>query len=128
MYILLSGEPPFNGATDQEVIELIKIGEYSMEGEQWEHVSDEAKNLLSQLLTREANRLSAQDAFHHPWFDMCKALEDAGQAGAHAPKVHRALANLRGFSSKHKVKQAALGYLVQHFMNISDTQELEQVF
>ena len=81
MYILLSGEPPFNAPTDHEVIQLIKAGDFSMEGENWEHVSDEAKNLLSQLLTREANRLSAQDAFHHPWFDMCKALEDAGQAG-----------------------------------------------
>ena len=47
MYILLSGEPPFNAPTDQGVIEQIKVGDYSMEGEQWEHVSDEAKNLLS---------------------------------------------------------------------------------
>ena len=59
MYILLSGEPPFNAPTDQQVIEQIKVGDYSMEGEQWEHVSEEAKNLLSQLLTREAGRLSA---------------------------------------------------------------------
>ena len=42
--------------------------------------------------------------------------------------IHRALSNLRNFSSKHKVKQAALGYLVQHFMSMSEKAELEQVF
>lgn len=33
MYILLCGEPPFNAPTDEEVIELIKRGDFSMEGE-----------------------------------------------------------------------------------------------
>ena len=33
MYILLTGEPPFNGATDQDVVEAIKVGQFSLEGE-----------------------------------------------------------------------------------------------
>lgn len=40
----------------------------------------------------------------------------------------RALANLKSFSSKNLVKQAALGYLIQHFLNVNDAVELEQVF
>lgn len=40
----------------------------------------------------------------------------------------RALANLKSFSSKNLVKQAALGYLIQHFLNMNDAVELEQVF
>ena len=79
MYILLTGEPPFNASTDEEVVELIKQGDFSMEGEAWDHITDEAKNLLSQVLTREKNRLSAQEAFHPPWFDMCKTIEDEGE-------------------------------------------------
>ena len=42
--------------------------------------------------------------------------------------IHRALSNLRQFNSKNKVKQAALGFLIQHFMNMDDTAQLEQVF
>lgn len=34
--------------------------------------------------------------------------------------MHRALENFRTFNGKNKAKQAALGYLVQHFMNVSD--------
>lgn len=110
MYILLCGEPPFNAATDQEVVELIKIGEFSMEGEQWDHVTDEAKNLIASMLTREEHRLSSQEAFHHPWFERCHS-DDEADTDTHQ-QVHRALDNLRTFSSKHKVKQAALGYLI----------------
>jgi len=42
--------------------------------------------------------------------------------------MHRALENFRSFNGKNKAKQAALGYLVQHFMNVSDVIQLEQVF
>lgn len=34
--------------------------------------------------------------------------------------VARALANLKSFSSKNLAKQAALGYLIQHFLNVND--------
>lgn len=42
--------------------------------------------------------------------------------------IHKALFNLATFSTRNKLKQAALGYLIQHFMNVSDSEELEQVF
>ena len=35
---------------------------------------------------------------------------------------------MKSFSSKNKVKQAALGYLIQHFLNMNDAVELQQVF
>ena len=95
-----------------------------------DHVSNEAKELLTQLLTREEHRLTAQEAFHHQWFELCKAIEEEGEGVDRAKEqhIHRALSNLRNFSSKHKVKQAALGYLVQHFMSMGEKAELEQVF
>jgi hypothetical protein len=39
--------------------------------------------------------------------------------------MHRALENFRKFNGKNKAKQSALGYLVQHFMNVSDVIQLE---
>jgi calcium-dependent protein kinase len=32
LYILLSGSPPFNGISDQEIIKNVKKGAYSLEG------------------------------------------------------------------------------------------------
>jgi len=54
--------------------------------------------------------------------------EDEDQQRHTQEQVHRALANLRSFSSKNKVRQAVLGFLVQHFMNVSEVRELERVF
>ena len=46
LYILLSGEPPFNGETDQQIVECIKEMVYTMEGDRWDTISDEAKDLI----------------------------------------------------------------------------------
>ena len=46
LFILLSGEPPFNGNTDEEIVEKIKIGEYEFSNERWNEISDEAKDLI----------------------------------------------------------------------------------
>lgn len=46
LYILLSGEPPFNGSTDQQIVENIKGGEFSMSGPAWDDISNEAKDLI----------------------------------------------------------------------------------
>lgn len=63
LYILLSGEPPFNGQTDEAIVERIRIGEYSFEGDRWAEVSEEAKDLISSILCKESDRISAGEAF-----------------------------------------------------------------
>ena len=50
MYILLSGTSPFTGKTADATMELIKTGNYSMDGEEWDHVSWEAKEVVHRLL------------------------------------------------------------------------------
>ena len=76
LYILLSGEPPFNGPTDEEIVDKIKIGEYSFDGARWDEVSPEAKDLISRILCKEDDRISAADAFQHPWFELTRRMEE----------------------------------------------------
>lgn len=52
LYMLLSGVPPFDGETDYEVVDRIKLGEYSMEGDLWDQISDQAMDLIQQVLVR----------------------------------------------------------------------------
>lgn len=45
-YCLLSGFPPFNGASDLLITEKVKKGEYSFDKNVWRQVSDEAKDFI----------------------------------------------------------------------------------
>lgn len=45
-YCLLSGFPPFNGASDLLITEKVKKGEYSFDKNVWRQVSEDAKNFI----------------------------------------------------------------------------------
>eukprot|EP00640_Fibrocapsa_japonica_P006530 CAMPEP_0113951730 /NCGR_PEP_ID=MMETSP1339-20121228/87644_1 /TAXON_ID=94617 /ORGANISM="Fibrocapsa japonica" /LENGTH=183 /DNA_ID=CAMNT_0000960069 /DNA_START=81 /DNA_END=628 /DNA_ORIENTATION=- /assembly_acc=CAM_ASM_000762 len=65
-YILLSGTMPFN---DAELYDHIENANYTMEGQEWENVSDVAKHFVESLLAvKPKDRLTADRALKHPWF------------------------------------------------------------
>lgn len=69
MYILLSGEPPFNGGDDNEILEAVKSGKYSFGSSKWKGISKEAKALIKLMLTFEPEfRITAADALKNEWF------------------------------------------------------------
>lgn len=43
MYILLSGNPPFDGVDDKAITKVVRTGVYKMDGEIWDVISDDAK-------------------------------------------------------------------------------------
>jgi calcium-dependent protein kinase len=70
MYILLSGEPPFNDprADNDAIMKKVEIGKYDIDHGVWRQISDQAKDLIKKLLTyNSADRISAEDALNHPW-------------------------------------------------------------
>ena len=50
LYMLLSGNPPFNGASDLQILEAVKYGEYTIDGGVWNEVSNSAKDLVIRML------------------------------------------------------------------------------
>ena len=46
LYILLVGYPPFNGKTEDKIIQKVKTGSYSLKEEEWNNISSEAKDLV----------------------------------------------------------------------------------
>jgi len=59
LYILLCGYPPFYGSNEKEVMRMISKGKFDFDGEEWRVVSNNAKDLISRLLTDSKNRLTA---------------------------------------------------------------------
>lgn len=52
LYILLSGVPPFYGNSDTEILNMVKIGEFSFKIEEFKVVSSSVKDLISKMLTK----------------------------------------------------------------------------
>ena len=68
LFILLCGYPPFNGPNDKHIIQAVLQGKFSLNEPEWADVSLEAKDLVKKLLTyNPTHRISAFDAFNHPW-------------------------------------------------------------
>ncbi|EQC42392.1 CAMK protein kinase [Saprolegnia diclina VS20] len=71
LYIILSAVHPFDpdGRHGKDnIVAAIRHGEFNMNGEVWRDISDEAKDLVAKLLTKEPSaRISATHALGHPW-------------------------------------------------------------
>ena len=60
MYILLSGKVPFPGRNEMEIIGNVIKGEYHFDHEAFKCVSDDCKDLIRRLLTKDVGlRLNA---------------------------------------------------------------------
>lgn len=67
-YVLLSGLSPFMGDTDVVTLGNVTVGRYDFKDKIFDSVSEEAKNFIRKLLTRDmTQRLSAEQALQDPW-------------------------------------------------------------
>ena len=68
VYLLLSGNLPFMGRSQKELFRKIVAGKYEFKSEEWEDVSDDAKDLVRRLLVKDPNsRMPLKDIPKHPW-------------------------------------------------------------
>ena len=68
LYILLSGDPPFNGANDNEIYTKIAQMKFSFPERKWKNISNDAKDLLCHMIVPENERYTAEQVLNHPWF------------------------------------------------------------
>jgi calcium-dependent protein kinase len=67
-YILLSGTPPFDGSTDDDIEKAILKGDFKFKGRAWDSVTDEAIEFIQYMLTHDpVDRPTAEQALQHPW-------------------------------------------------------------
>ena len=67
LYILLSGNPPFNGPNNNEIYEKIKNKQFSFTKE-FDNASNEVKEIIKHMLVPEKERCTASQVLTDPWF------------------------------------------------------------
>lgn len=78
LFIMLSGKPPFGGKSNKEIIDNVLKGTYSFSNPVWDQISDDAKDLITKLLNKQADeRLTAEEAYAHPWISQQRDKEFA---------------------------------------------------
>ena len=74
LYILLSGDPPFNGPNDNAIYNKVAQMKFSFPENKWKNVSKEAKDLISHMLVPEKERYTASQVLEHSWFKNAKDI------------------------------------------------------
>ena len=111
LYILLAGYPPFydeDGST-AAIFKQIKAGAYEFQAPYWDPVSQQARAVVSGLMTVDAKeRMTAEGVFSSPWI-----ASDEHASSVHLPHF---TANLKKYNAARKLKKAAQGIMAQNKM------------
>jgi len=77
LFILLSGNSPFENEDEQILFEKIRSGDYSMDDCLWDYISAGAKDCVRALLVvNTTERMTITEALRHPWILGVKEAEE----------------------------------------------------
>ena len=126
MYILISGEPPFYGETEEEIFDKIKKCEYSFSNPIFEKVSTNCKDLIRKLIEPNPKlRIRANEALKHPFF-----IEEFAPTTAMTENIDfsylKRLINPVIFASKFH--ETIFAYLCKNYMVPDEENNLRKLF
>ena len=119
LYILLSGEPPFNGANDREIYKAISKMIYQFPYNKWKKISKNAIDLIEKCLVPEDKRISAKEVLEHPWFKKIDNEENAD--------IQIDLPSFKDYVNSCKLKKMTLTYIASR-LNENDVSNLREIF
>ena len=127
LYILISGEAPFFGDHDQQMLKNVYKGKFTFESDVWKEVSEDAKDLIKNLMNKDVNqRYTAEQALNHIWFEKMKDKSDGSQLSKET--LDKISKNLAKFNYGHKLQQAVLAFIVRNLVKNEDCNELRKAF
>ena len=97
-YILLCGYPPFHDDNHNALFRKIRKGSFKFDSPYWDHVSQEAKDMIKEMLDVDPeSRKEASDFLKHIWV-----------TGEHVADVQltSALGELKRYNARRKFKAA----------------------
>ena len=68
LYIMISGKPPFNGSTQEDIMRAVKKASLNFSGPEWKDISEDAKDLVKKMIKYPpSTRISVENAHVHAW-------------------------------------------------------------
>lgn len=135
LYIMLSGNPPFLAEEDEQIYKLVRKGNYDISGGDWSLKSNEAKDLIKNLLVKDiSKRYSAEQALNHQWFSIMgnkikQKLNIRLNTNKSDEKILGLAQNLKIYDNANKkLQQATLAYIVHNMVKKEETEEFRKLF
>ena len=123
-YILLCGYPPFNGETDDEIYEAVLSGKFQFPEEDWDQVSQDAKDLIKKMLTKDPKkRISALYSMQDVWF---KKNEEKSEYDEKLAK--KVLNNMKKFKKHRILEKTIISFIINQLIKKDERLELEKQF
>ena len=113
LYMFLVGKPPFNGKTNDEIVNSIQTSNYDENNPKLITHSEEVQNLIKHLLDKDINkRFSAKEALNHEWFKKFngrKLFENFEEKD-----IQHYIDNLFNYTINSKIQQLVIAFLVHN--------------
>ena len=126
MYILLCGQPPFYGDTEEEIFEKIKKCEYDFKHPAFKKVSKNCKDLIRKLLEpKKQYRIKASEALKHPFFTESFDPSSAMTENKDLNMLNQFINPIRYTSKFH---EAIIAFLSVNFIPVDEEKNLRTLF
>jgi len=120
LYILICGDPPFNGSNDSEIYKKIKKKVFHFSNPIWKNISEQAKDLIRNMLSEPEHRPTAVDVLQHTW-----VKELAPNSTESILKLNAG--NLKKYSHTSKISKAVMTFICSR-MKDDEVKTLKEIF
>jgi len=123
LYILMTGNPPFNGKDDEETYNLIKNGKFTIPKNFYDTASKEVIDLIYQLLEPDMDiRIDAKLALRHKWFKFQTKLQ------VDLNLKSKVLSNLKNLKTEYKFQQAVQTFIAHNCISKEELKNIRKIF
>ena len=127
LYILLCGFPPFDGESDDDIMDTILKEDVLFDGPEWENISPEAISFLKKLLAKNpTTRIDAENSLKDEWL-IKNNNKNTSNISSNVNLLNQ-VQNFQKFDSKMKLKNAIMAFMVHHLATEEMTKDLKNVF